>query len=219
MTRTIEPVKGFENYCGPAALSAITGFTREESARRLTEMEYRLFRSRPRAGTYTVVLKNVLEGVGYDVTTERFSDMGWDVSKRLWVRVPVPTLKQFLETFTTGTYLITTAHHFVVVHNGAIVEDNGFRPLRARVKTYTLITPRPGQRIASVTPKPAPVKLRRTPAERRDAVVFQLLSDDSYTRDELAALMKIKPSLVYGSLWRLGKAGKIQRRGTKWMAV
>jgi hypothetical protein len=120
-TSSPQAIQRYSQYCGPAAASAISGFSREECARALRHLERSKGR-KSRASTGFDNLIRFLEVVGREVEEFVF---------RYGERV---TLRNWLATFDTGTWMVVTPGHVIVVQNGRIVEDNGNHKLSALVK-------------------------------------------------------------------------------------
>lgn len=126
----------YPDYCGPAAVSAITGETRFEAARRLAAAELeRGRRQRVSKSTSFTTIKRVLRNTpGVTVTKARSPEWEHD-PREMWGKNAYPTVAQWLrrEGHSEGLWLVCAGHHFMVFHNGETAEDNGGTKMRARV--------------------------------------------------------------------------------------
>lgn len=99
-------------YCGPAAVASALGITREEAWLRLKAVRAR----KSRGWVYVSQVAQVL-GTRYE---------SFPKGSR-------PTVRQWLKA-NTREAILNAAEHFLHVRDGGIVEDNGYRPLKGKVR-------------------------------------------------------------------------------------
>jgi hypothetical protein len=105
----------YSQFCGPAALAAITSIPQELAAEYLDENKGR----KHRASTNIHTMVAVLEQLGYYCELTR----------------PVDTISvsQFRHENPSGVFLILAAHHFITIWDGVLLNTNGVYPSRAKV--------------------------------------------------------------------------------------
>jgi hypothetical protein len=142
--------KGYDRYCGPAVVSAVLDISRDDAAARLKAIE-RKNRTRNRASTRIDSLVHVFERAGLksDTVCVRSTTYEYDLHGFQRVKSLAPTVARYIAEHRTGTYVLLASHHYVAVHNGEVIEDNGRTPWRAPVGwviTAEGATPRKSER-------------------------------------------------------------------------
>jgi hypothetical protein len=154
----IKAKTGHNRYCGPGALSIITGIDTAQAAAALREVSGR----KAIKGAHEVHMRRVLTKLGYRVQTVTFPE---GTTLAAWLKANPLSQRG------TKVYLITVAHHYVTVQGrrggcnltGGPVALKDMKKRRGVVASILLVSkqakPEPVQRVAGVKPKP-PAKLQ-----------------------------------------------------------
>jgi hypothetical protein len=157
----IKADKGHNQYCGPGALSALTGIDTEQAARLLRHVSGRRYIK----GTHRGTMLRALFLLGYDAQPVDFGHR--------------PTLAEWLRhSRDSGAYLVELTTHWCVVTDRRYIDNT--RPdgvalsqapnRRARVDRAWLITMRVRVNVASVIPAPPARKTDNAQARARAEV-------------------------------------------------
>lgn len=127
----VSGIEDFAQMCGPAALSALTGWDRLRSA----ELLWRDARANGKRYTKSTGLDGIIR-----VLRASDYDCAWKFYRRY--DGTRPTLASWLADPENreGTFIVRSGYHFIVVENGSVIEDNGAWQPRSRVTHRVRVT-------------------------------------------------------------------------------
>lgn len=157
MPSAIQQGHGKTTWCGPSAMSILTGLSSDECAELLHENNPRAYPDPSKiVGVATVDIVYTLRALGCDIGDTQHTKGKWGKLYKRWdewgerQNYLRPTVAQWYRDVETGVYLVVVTGHFIVVekqHGIGYATDN-LKPVkqfdtwngkRKRVRTYNRI--------------------------------------------------------------------------------
>lgn len=143
-------------WCGPSAISAITGWSVDEAARWLWQRRGKKGTPKGVRGTYPSEVCACLGAAGFGTLRIRTRRLGHDDRPTLaeWMRKRGPELRK-------ATVLLSVGHHWVVVRGRKFVDSHTLEPVsirkaphrRSRVKYAFVVVKPKHQRVKRYAPQ------------------------------------------------------------------